>query len=400
MVAAVALAIELSACGTVPVPARPPATKAQPSAVQTKPATPATESPRTAVTPSPIPAQTPAAPAVAPTPATDGPAADESKLHKTFSNFRGYWLDAVNHLEQGEKEDARWSLNEALKLEPDNKQAQKLLHQLDADARTELGEENFDHIIQPGDSLSKLAKQYLGDPLSFYFLAKYNGIENPSQLHAGLAIKIPGKKPVSEAAPEPIAAVPTGLVSKVRELQAEGKHKAVIDMLEAQPDGADTEPVRAALVASYRKYADMMRKEGKLGEARGYLQKAAEMDPGNREIGRELASINKAGDVERIYQTGLDALQKKDFDAAQKAFSKVLEIQPDHAGAKSKRDSIKKETVDEYYKQALAAQRKQELDKAIELWDSVLALDPTNENAKLHRLKAIELKDKLKKFAK
>lgn len=399
-----ALLVALGACGTVPVPARPAGAKSPAAVVHGKPAVgepAAVAPPAPSVGPSPGVAPAAAPPAPVPTAKEEAPAADFYKGHKTFPNARGYWLDAIGHLEQGERDEARWALTEALRLEPDNKQVQKLLHQTDANAKAELGEESFDYTVQPGDTLSKIAKQYMGDPLSFYFLAKYNDIDNPSQVHTGQVIKIPGKKPASEVVQEaPVAAPASGLVTKARELHTEGKHKAVIELLENQIDGADSEPLRALLVGSYRKVAESLRKEGKLAEARGLLQKAAALEPGNREIGRELAATNKAGEVERHYQAGLDALQKKEFDTANKEFTKTLEMQPDHAGAKSKREAMKKDVVEDYYKQALAAQRKQELDKAIELWDSVLALDPSNENAKLHRLKAVELKDKLKKFGK
>lgn len=396
-----ALVVALGACGTVPLPPRPAGAKPPAAVVHGKPAVSEPAVAGQSAPPAAASVLTGEVPAAAAVAAEETPAADFYKGHKTFANARGYWLDAIGHLEQGERDEARWALTESLRLEPDNKQVQKLLHQTDANAKTELGEESFDYTVQPGDTLSKIAKQYMGDPLSFYFLAKYNDIDNPSQVHTGRVIKIPGKKPASEVVQEAPPATPaSGLVTKARELHTEGKHKAVIELLENQVDGVDSEPLRALLVSSYRKVADGLRKEGKLAEARGLLQKAAAIDPGNREIGRELAATNKAVEVERHYQAGLDALQKKEIDTANKEFTKTLALQPDHAGAKSKRDAMKKDVVDDYYKQALAAQRKQELDKAIELWDSVLALDPNNENAKLHRLKAVELKEKLKKFGK
>jgi nucleoid-associated protein YgaU len=114
-------------------------------------------------------------------------------------------LQAVDQLQGGDDIGARATLEQAQRLDPNNELAKNLMNQINADAQRELGSTFFRYTVQPGESLSRLAQQYMGDRFRFWILAKYNDIANPSRLGAGQVIKIPGRQP---ATPPPVAADP------------------------------------------------------------------------------------------------------------------------------------------------------------------------------------------------
>ena len=101
---------------------------------------------------------------------------------------------AIRALQSGDWESARNQLNWALQEKPTLNVARKLLDQLDADPVEYLGESHFTHLVQAGESLSIIARDYLDDPLKFVILARYNGIEKPSDVKAGQQIRVPGSK--------------------------------------------------------------------------------------------------------------------------------------------------------------------------------------------------------------
>jgi len=47
------------------------------------------------------------------------------------------------------------------------------------------------YTVQPGDSLSKIAKQFYGDANKYMEIARANGIEDPNKIKAGQELKIP-----------------------------------------------------------------------------------------------------------------------------------------------------------------------------------------------------------------
>lgn len=122
---------------------------------------------------------------------------------------------AITALERGERPHARAELQALTPTATaaERTVAQGLLEQLDADPKTALGDKNFDYTLRSGDTLSIVAERYLGDPLKFYILARYNGIENPSRVHVGQSIKVPGgpRAPTSAtaAAAAPSRSTPT-----------------------------------------------------------------------------------------------------------------------------------------------------------------------------------------------
>ena len=114
---------------------------------------------------------------------------------------------AIAHLQDGAEAEAEAELRRVLQVEPNNRLAASLLRQITDDPVALLGRESFTHRVQPGESLSIIARTYLKDPYLFYALARYNNIKVPRQLAGGQVIRVPGKAPA--AASPPPASAPT-----------------------------------------------------------------------------------------------------------------------------------------------------------------------------------------------
>ncbi len=109
---------------------------------------------------------------------------------------RDRYRKSLSLLETGQSGQAKAELRAYLAEAPDGRYAKRsrdLLRQIDVDPQAELGEEHFLYTMQSGDSLSSVAKRYLDDALKFYVLARYNDLDNPSQIKVGQVIKVPGE---------------------------------------------------------------------------------------------------------------------------------------------------------------------------------------------------------------
>lgn len=319
-----------------------------------------------------------------------------------MGSAKAYWRQAVRRLQNGEVADARWSLDQALKMKPGYMRASKLLSHLDADPITLLGNQSFEYRLQYGDTLSKLAASHLNDPLSFYLLARYNKIENPGRVKVGQLIRIPGET----RQPEPVEELAVSDTSylKARQFFEIGKYNDAIALLEGSLDemGLTDDEMRAIhklMTNSFIQQANSLEKQHKLLSAKELLSKASELQPGNTDILFHLESLNARLELDQYYQQGLRAVEDGRSEEAFIAFDKVLEIDPAHREAKEKRDTLFLTVADRLYKRALLAQRRQNLNQAIELWDQFLVMMPENENARLYRAKAVRMQVSLQKIA-
>ncbi len=102
---------------------------------------------------------------------------------------------AVALLGEGETELARAELNAALKKHPKDKVARRLLTEMDAEPEAILGASKYPYRARRGETMWMLADRFLGDPLLFYVLARYNGVEAPDSLYGGQVIWIPAQRP-------------------------------------------------------------------------------------------------------------------------------------------------------------------------------------------------------------
>ena len=106
---------------------------------------------------------------------------------------------AISLLEVGQASQAKAELEAYLLDQPNSGLARDLLMQIDADPQELFGPKFYTYKIKPGESISIVAKDRLGNAMKFYGLARYNDIENPREINAGQVVKVPGIRP-----PEPV----------------------------------------------------------------------------------------------------------------------------------------------------------------------------------------------------
>lgn len=357
---------------------------------------------------------------------------------------------AIKLLGVGQAATARAELEAYLIEVPESRIATALLEQIGADPEASLGREHFLYVMRAGDSLSTVAKEYLGDALSFYLLARYNGIENPSLIKAGRRIKIPGTRPagaaqrtatesqgaaqprvvpeatpaatgdvaattmaaappVTEAAaavevpsqPETPPAEPKrgrheALYEDAERLSAKGNVKRAINLLEeGLIEAPGNEKISQALVAGYMNYATDLATRGKYPDARRALRRAQDLDPGNQALSGQLANIDRQEDAERFYLMGVRSLDDGDKLQAYAAFVKAVEMSPQHARAQRQAKSLRPTVAQIYHRRAMEAFRRQDLDQALQIWDKVLQIEPNHGPATLYRAQALDLNKRL-----
>lgn len=108
--------------------------------------------------------------------------------------------NAVQLLQDGNEDQAAADLQRVLQQDPNQKLAASLLRQIREDPVALLGRESFSYRVQPGESLSAIARRFLNDVYLFYALARYNDIKVPKQVAGGQLIRVPGKAPPPGAA--------------------------------------------------------------------------------------------------------------------------------------------------------------------------------------------------------
>lgn len=284
IVAAAAAAIVIAGCASEapkPTEAKPATPAAQPAPVDVKPAAPA---------------------------APEIPPAEAKPMAAKLA------LQAVDQLQVGDEAAARTTIEQALKLDPANELAKKLSDQINADAQRELGAVHFRYTVQPADTLSKLAQQYMGDRFRFWILAKYNDIGNPSRLAAGQVIKIPGRQPATP--PPPVAEPSTQPAAAPAPAPAPEPRPELAD---AMKRGAEQEKA-GNLEAAYATYVD-----------------AASRYPTAQDAAKK-RDATKVALIRQLDREASQAFQRQNLDLAITKWDRVLELDPNNKNARLKRE--------------------------------------------------------------
>ena len=246
-----------------------------------------------------------ASPAIPATPAPEVPAADAKPAAQKLA------LQAVDQLQTGDEAAARQTIEQALKLDPANELARNLLAQITADAQRELGAVFFRYTVQQGESMSRLAQQYLGDRFRFWILAKYNEMANPSRLAAGQVIKIPGKAPATP----PAATAPDAPAPKAAAPEPEPKP----ELADARKKGAEQEKA-GNLEAAYATYLD-----------------AATRYPSSTEAARK-RDQSRTALVRGLDREASQAFQRQNLDLAIAKWDRILELDSNNRKARLERE--------------------------------------------------------------
>ncbi len=299
---------------------------------------------------------------------------------------------ALRMLENGEVGQAQAELKAyiAAVASSRSRNARALLEQITTPIETYFPSEYFTVSLGDGESLSTLARTYLGDPLKFYALARYNTISAPSRVFVGQEVRIPltesarlarDNPPVIDEVEEATALLepaeevqqetPTAIVDLIEEtvsiedLIGAGNYEEAIEFANNAPEGSLDQ---ATHIAIYLGYAEQMLSDNPFIAADAYHQLAD------------------------LY------LESNDLDSALLTLQKAVSANPDHTGAAQSLQDLESRLVSTYYRSASAAFGRQDLDTTIEYADKVLAIDPDHANAQLYRAQAVELKDRLEQL--
>jgi len=373
-------------------------------------------------------------PPPAPTPVT-GPVTDGGAtlyVAELGLKPRERYRKALDLLGSGEFEYARVELKTLIDERPGYGQASDLIAQLDADPVATLGRESFTITVHPGDTISTLAHQYLGDPLRFVALARYNDLVVPNQLPAGTRLQIPGRQRAVSPPPDPVPE-PSVLSKQTQTAKEASEAPPVVWPAEPEPTSG---PSPAQILAEARQDAQQKRRAGNLDGAIAiltengprprldaqtnallaslYLDRGRQAfstgdwdqaerdfragqraDPGNVRIQEQLFELETIRTANTLYDEGLRHLQRDELGQAHAKLSKAVGLYPDLPGARQALEGVEPPLIESYYRQAQRQFRQQELDQALVSLDKILAINSDNREARGLRMKVVELQERI-----
>jgi tetratricopeptide (TPR) repeat protein len=210
---------------------------------------------------------------------------------------------SYDSLNEGDEARARADLQEAMKLDPDSKQAVCLMKGITADPVATLGRESTPYTVRPGETMGRIAQRALGDLCEFYLLARYNQIKVPKQLAAGQTLRIPGKvalaapdaapaRPGADKAPE--VAAPAVLPPAAPPVPAPAAEPVPPREAPAAVKPVTTSPAKnQALIDTYQRNAQAAFRRQDLATAISEWDKVLALDPNN-----ELAKARRQEAIE------------------------------------------------------------------------------------------------------
>lgn len=287
-------------------------------------------------------------------------------------------------LEDGDEATARAELVAYVRASNNSRTGRSLLRQIDMPPSEYFPAEFREVILRKDQSLSNIAKTYLGSALQFHALAKYNGIKQPKRMFPGQIVKVPlteaatnAFNELEDALDEPsLDSQPLveSLNSEAQELlDAEGLQPAV-SVPDDQVLGAQSEAV---------KQVDTLTDTAQTESNPDIAVEPAELPAA---LAQE---IQEEDQVSPVVAPAMVA-PAKGAAAESPAAKAVPPTEPLEPAAVI--------DVDALHRQAINAYRAQDLDTAISIWNQVLEVDPSYEGARLYRSQALALRKRLNSF--
>lgn len=193
---------------------------------------------------------------------------------------------AFELLMQGKENDARNAVDRLLKRDPRSANAQLLRDSIRRDAKEAMGPTSYPYTVRPGDTLVGVSQRLLGNRLKAYQLLRYNDLRAPATLTPGQVLRIPGEPPRIEVprAAEPVRRPDAPTAPRPRPAPSPRPAPAA-PVASPRADPVAAGRVRAAGLAALN--------AGAVDRAVGLLRRAAQLDPGNPLIGRDLARAER-----------------------------------------------------------------------------------------------------------
>ncbi|ARU56694.1 peptidoglycan binding protein [Oleiphilus messinensis] len=338
---------------------------------------------------------------------------------------------ALKFIQNGSYEDAREMLTETLKRAPDHRLAKFILDQLQIPPQQYFGPNYRFHTVRRGESLSKIAKSQLGNPLLFVALARYNEIEQPEAIDIGMKLKIPEQKnvvkpesgngghlktlsraetdlnsatdpdnempsPPSEAAQPENNTSETTLTSLYEKGEFENmlNHASrLVVLLKEDEVSANRQLIENVVTELAREQEQRKLYRKSLERLNQGIELIGETTNFNTAISRLNRKILTLAELEQFDVSTLDQVDRQIFIDALMKFPTVFQ---DH---KDELAELKSPLINSFHRHALLAFRQQSLDDAILYWNTILKIDPENELAIIHKSRAITLQRKLQKIS-
>ena len=334
-----------------------------------------------------------APPVVVPEPALFTPEiglADSQRLSK-----------AIALLSQGSAGQGKAELEAYLSKMPSSKIANRLLTQINTPISEYFPAEFVAITLTNGESLSTIAKQYLGDALQFYALAQYNNIENPGKTSIGQVIHVPLTN-------EAKAFIDFKLNKGMDTSSTEQDHQADSEFQDQSdkevPNNnaeivtlVDIEQMR--LLLTQKQYQNAIEVYEQLGPTPALNDKDMRALIAAYRTSAIAATDSNPVLASTYYQQAGNLIANSgDNLLALKMFNLSMQLNSDNEMSEQSYNSLKSELTNAYHRDASLAYRRQELEKAIELWQKLLTIDPEHVHAINYLIQAQRLKDKLQRL--
>lgn len=338
-------------------------------------------------------------------------------------------VDVMDRLQNGQFGAAAQFLDRLREASPGSPILALLARQLDSPPEQLLPGPYRVRVVEPGDTLSEIAKQELGNPLLFVALARLNGIDVPRTVSVGHRLRVPEEIPAAAARPmsETEIEEPTAIADA-------GPDRDDSEAVESAPETADNvepEPRRSELET----VAEYLLASGQPTDARELLLAAARdrsltppaerllvelsLDASRAEVddGQYDTAIATLAEVSAALTPGpskarLDVRRRRIevqglieraevFDErgllleAYRLAEDALAVDDDYSPAVAMEANLRARLVDDYHDRALRAWRARDIDLAIRTWRELLDAVPDFEPAALYLDRAERLRARL-----
>jgi tetratricopeptide (TPR) repeat protein len=297
----------------------------------------------------------------------------EKELFKWAEKY--YW-EGMKFYNQGKYRLAHRKFLTALKFWPDHSGALKMLT-----PRKHVKYKNYiEHIVKPGESLSKIAIIYYGDYRKFSIIAEYNNIADAAVTKVGQKIRVPeieGMPFLTEKQFVKTEEIKTpdsaSLDRKIKKTEVQEKEEPVDKEVKEEPEETVDEEIKEELqetvdeVEIYRDQGVEFFNKMKYQEAIAEFNKVINVNPDDAMTLEYLAKSH--------FQRAMGLFEKKDYLKAKKEFEVSLQY---NKNCPTCQEYIKKseETYMEiHYKRGIAHFGKEQLIEAIMEWEMVMAID-------------------------